>query len=162
MSESEIRSLELKFSFVLRRDTKTIPNSTLYYIRDLSMLQRSRLVAPSRRAVVQTYLSAFVVWTSFRKLMLPSFIWYVGRPERSFLEGVPKYLVSGPYLPFILFLSYFYHLPAGPWRRKQHSDGTIAPFPANKGVLESPRPPYRIVKAVPGWRVMVVVRLFPF
>ena len=45
--------------------------------------------ACSGTILVQIRLSAFNVWTKFWMLMTPAFIWYMGCPERSFLEGIP-------------------------------------------------------------------------
>ena len=35
----------------------------------------------------------------------------------------------------MLFLGYFYHPPAGPWRRKRHFEATNVPIPENEDVF---------------------------
>ena len=77
----------------------------------------------------------------------PSFRFICSSPG-TLLFGRSTYLVSGPYL-FMLFLGYFYHPPAGPWRWKRHIEAKIL-LPTNKGVFESLRHPESISSSVAG------------
>ena len=67
-------------------------------------------------------------------LQTPAFTWYTGCPKRSFLQ---EHLPGLWTLPFILSPRYFYHPPAGPWRRKRHFEATNVPIPANEDVFKA-------------------------
>ena len=66
--------------------------------------------------------------------IVPAFIWYAGRPERFFWK---EYLPGLWILPFMLFLGYFYYLPAGPCRRMLHFEANNVPLPANEGIFKA-------------------------
>ena len=66
-------------------------------------------------------------------LVVQAFIWYMGRPERSFFWK--EYLHSLWTLPVMLFLSYFYRPLAGPWHQKRHFEAINVPLVANEDVV---------------------------
>ena len=118
--------------------TGVLIRSYIYCHQYLPMVQRPLFVAPSRWSLGQIRSSTFNVWTRFWKLVVPALIWYADCPERLFRN---EYLSGVWTLPCMLFLSYFYHPPAGPWRWKQHFEVKHFPLPANEGVFKRLRPP---------------------
>ena len=51
----------------------------------------------SRTTLVQIRLSVCGVWTRYRELKDSAFICYTGRPERSFLDGVPTWSLDATF-----------------------------------------------------------------